>query len=75
MALAQTVRAPTGRPDLSIALGWHVRRVSGNSIVWHNGGTGGYRTWMGFDKSRKIAAVVLTNSTHGADDLGYELLK
>lgn len=75
MALAQAVRAPTGRPDLSIALGWHVRSVSGNSIVWHNGGTGGYRTWMGFDTSRKIAAVVLTNSTHGADDLGYELLK
>jgi hypothetical protein len=22
-----------------------------------------------------MAAVVLTNSTHGADDLGYELLK
>ena len=30
---------------------------------------------MGFDKNRKIAAVVLANSTHGADDLGYELLK
>jgi CubicO group peptidase (beta-lactamase class C family) len=75
MTLAQTVRAPTGRPDLSIALGWHVRTVGGNAIVWHNGGTGGYRTWMGFDKRRRIAAVVLTNSTHGADDLGYELLK
>ena len=75
MAAAQVVRAPTGRPDLSIALGWHVRNVTGHSIVWHNGGTGGYRTWMGFDKNRKIAAVVLTNSTHGADDLGYELLK
>jgi serine-type D-Ala-D-Ala carboxypeptidase/endopeptidase len=75
MAFAQTVRAPTGRPDLSIALAWHVRDVDGHSIVWHNGGTGGYRTWIGFDKVRKMAAVVLTNSTNGADDLGYELLK
>jgi CubicO group peptidase (beta-lactamase class C family) len=75
IARAREVRAPTGRPDLSIALGWHIRQVNGHSIVWHNGGTGGYRTWLGFDASRRIAAVVLTNSTHGADDLGYELLK
>jgi hypothetical protein len=34
-----------------------------------------YRTWLGFDASRRIAAVLLINSTHGADDLGYELLK
>jgi CubicO group peptidase (beta-lactamase class C family) len=43
-------------------------------IVWHNGGTGGYRTWLGFDKSRKVAAIVLTNSTMSNDDLGFELV-
>jgi hypothetical protein len=30
---------------------------------------------MGFDKQKGLAAVVLTNSAHGADDLGFELLK
>lgn len=40
-------RRPTGRPDLSVGLAWHVRRLNGHDIVWHNGRTGGYRSWIG----------------------------
>jgi CubicO group peptidase (beta-lactamase class C family) len=68
-------RAPAGNPAMFIGMNWIIRRVDGRDITWHNGGTAGYRTWMGFDAKRKIAAVVLTNSAHGADDLGFELLK
>jgi CubicO group peptidase (beta-lactamase class C family) len=68
------IRQPTGRPDLSIALGWHVRHTEGSEVHWHNGGTGGYRTWMGFDLKRKVGAVVLTNSAQGADDFGLALV-
>jgi CubicO group peptidase (beta-lactamase class C family) len=32
-----------------------------NGIVWHNGGTGHYSCYLGFDPQRKIAVVVLTN--------------
>ena len=67
-------RLPAGRADLSIGMGWHIRHANGRDVVWHNGGTGGYRTWMGFDKSRKVGAVVLTNSTPSNDDLGFELI-
>jgi hypothetical protein len=56
-------------------MNWIIRRQNGQEIPWHNGGTGGYRTWLGFDKHKGRAAVVLTNSTQGADDLGLELLK
>jgi CubicO group peptidase (beta-lactamase class C family) len=59
----------------AIGMNWIIRRLDGQEIHWHNGGTGGYRTWIGFDKKKGLAAVVLTNSTHGADDLGFELLK
>ena len=75
MPQAHAAQRPTGTPGLSVGLGWHIRRAGEHDIVWHNGGTGGYRTWMGFDAQRKIAAVVLTNSSQGADDLGYALLK
>lgn len=76
-AMQQThgARITAGRPDMSIGLNWHIRHFNDHDIVWHNGGTGGYHTWMGFDKKRGIAAVVLTNGRQGADDLGYELLK
>jgi CubicO group peptidase (beta-lactamase class C family) len=66
-------RAPAGNGF--IGMNWIIRRLDGREIVWHNGGTGGYRTWLGFDKQKGLAAVVLTNSTHGADDLGFELLQ
>ena len=76
MQRTHAVRAPAGRDDMSIGMNWLLRRVSPQQeVVWHNGGTGGYRTWLGFDKQKGHAAVVLTNSAHGADDLGFELLK
>jgi len=67
-------RASAG-PTGFIGMNWIIRRSNGQEVVWHNGGTGGYRTWLGFDQRKALAAVVLTNSTHGADDLGFELLK
>ena len=69
-------RKPAGRADMSIGMGWHILRLNGHDVVWHNGGTGGYRTWMGFDKARKVAAIVLTNAGGaGNDDLGFELAR
>jgi D-alanyl-D-alanine-carboxypeptidase/D-alanyl-D-alanine-endopeptidase len=32
--------------------------------VWHNGGTGGFGSFLGFDPERERGVVVLTNSTH-----------
>ncbi len=75
MQTTHRVLRGTDRPDMSIGLNWHVRHADGHDIVWHNGGTGGYRTLLGFDEARKIAAIVLTNSQQGADDLGYALLQ
>jgi CubicO group peptidase (beta-lactamase class C family) len=60
--------------DMSIGMNWLIRRLNGRDVIWHNGGTGGYRTWIGFDKAHKIAAIVLTNSAIGNDDLGFELV-
>ena len=60
---------PTGTPDLTIGLGWRVWRRYGTEIVWHNGGTGGYRSFAGFDP-RKRGVVVLCNTSFSVDDLG-----
>ncbi len=68
------VRRPTGVPNLEIALAWHILEHNGNEIVWHNGGTGGYRSWMGFDLKKRIGVVVLSNSANGVDDIGQHLV-
>jgi CubicO group peptidase (beta-lactamase class C family) len=64
-------KAPGGP---AIGYAW-LTRVQGNDrIIWHNGGTGGYRTFIGFDPDRKVGAVVLANSNQGVDDIGNHLI-
>lgn len=76
-ALRQThvSRRGAGSATMTIGLGWHIlARPEGPSIVWHNGGTGGYRSFAGFDEVRRVGVVVLTNANIGADDIGFHLL-
>jgi CubicO group peptidase (beta-lactamase class C family) len=68
-------RRPTGTPDLDIAMGWHIWTKYGTEIVWHNGGTGGYRSYAGFDPKTKKGVVVLCNTSFGVDDLGLHALE
>jgi CubicO group peptidase (beta-lactamase class C family) len=76
MADEVSVRKPAGSPDMQIAYAWHIQSKGGNSIIWHNGGTGGYRTYMGYDPKAGTGVVVLSNiSTNaGTDDIGRHLL-
>ena len=47
MARMLSVRRPTGTPGLDVALAWHIFTRNGNDLIWHNGGTGGYRSFIG----------------------------
>jgi CubicO group peptidase (beta-lactamase class C family) len=58
-----------------VGLGWHTLEQDGEEIIWHNGGTGGYRTFTGFIKGGDKGVVVLTNSNAGVDDIGIHLLQ
>ena len=53
-----------------VGLGWHFTFIGGDTIVWHSGGTGGYRTFAGFNKKAGKAIVILNNSTYSPDELG-----
>ncbi len=68
------VRKPTGAPNLEIAMAWHILTKEGEQIIWHNGGTGGYHTFMGFDPKTRTGVVVLSNATNDIDDIGLHLL-
>ena len=68
-------RRAAGSTTMGIGLAWHLRSLpSGNTLVWHNGGTAGYRTFSGYDPARRIGIVVLTNAGIPADDIGFHLL-
>lgn len=76
MANMLKVRRPTGAQGLEIALGWHVLTAHGKEIVWHNGGTAGSRTFIGYDQKARVGVVVLSNAgtPAGPDDIGRHLL-
>ena len=45
---------------LGIGLGWH---LAGDGVTrWHDGGTGGYRSWLAVIPGRDLAVVVLANT-------------
>ncbi|MEE8572659.1 MAG: serine hydrolase [Gemmatimonadota bacterium] len=67
-------RHSAGSPNMQIGLGWHVRTGGSREIVWHNGGTGGYRSFAGFVNETQTGVVVLTNTSQRADDIGFRLL-
>ena len=70
----RSVHRDTGTPDLEIMMAWHVLHKAGNDVVWHNGGTGGYRSFLGFNVSSKSGVVVLCNSVNSCDDIGLHVL-
>lgn len=65
------VRRPAG--EIEIGLGWLLLSADGNEIAWHNGGTGGFRSFIGYDPAVRTGVVVLSNAS-GVDDIGFHLL-
>jgi CubicO group peptidase (beta-lactamase class C family) len=73
MEMAHEARVDAGN-NMKVGFGWHIRDNQKTQIIWHNGGTGGYRSFCGFIKDKKIGVVVLSNMNVGADDIGFHLL-
>ena len=65
---------PTGSPDLEITMGWHILKKFDKQLLWHNGGTGGFRTFAGFDLAQKKGVVVLCNTSFDIDEIGRHLI-
>jgi CubicO group peptidase (beta-lactamase class C family) len=76
MAVQLSVRRPTGAPSLATALAWLVLTAPGGTVIWHDGETGGYRSFIAFDPATRTGVVVLANAatTAGPDDIGLHLL-
>lgn len=76
MAAEIAIRHPVAPPEIEIAYNWFIQTKNGNSSIWHNGGTGGYRTYIAFDPKNRTGVVVLSNlsSEAGPDDIGRHLL-
>jgi CubicO group peptidase (beta-lactamase class C family) len=57
-----------------IGFGWMHDEVAGHRLVWHNGGTGGFRSFVGFLPEEDRGFVVLANGQGDVDALARRLL-
>jgi serine-type D-Ala-D-Ala carboxypeptidase/endopeptidase len=65
--LALEPRAEMGASKVGLA--WIMTVPPGGvPFTWHNGGTGGYRSFIGFTQDRKAGLVVLTNGADQSPD-------
>ena len=61
---------------MEVGLAWMITTRKDAQIVWHNGGTGGYRSIIAFGSRRRVGVVVLSNAgtPAGVDDIAMHLL-
>jgi serine-type D-Ala-D-Ala carboxypeptidase/endopeptidase len=66
---------------LSMGLAWHISTLpNGQVLYWHNGGTGGYTSFIGFDKTKQTGVVILSNygdaanNDYSVDEMGIVIL-
>ena len=71
---AHRSQRPAMSPNMTIGLNWHVLHIGNSEIVWHNGETAGYHSFIGFDPARRVGVVILSNSATSVDDLGFHLV-
>jgi D-alanyl-D-alanine-carboxypeptidase/D-alanyl-D-alanine-endopeptidase len=74
LAMTHIARRNVDGNQMKIGLNWHVLSALGRPFVWHNGGTGGYHTFIGFDPANNRGAIVLSNQVTSIDDIGFHLL-
>jgi len=61
--------------EMSVGLGWHKVKTDNMDCYWHNGGTGGSSSYIGFVPDKKIAVIVLSNAVESVDVLAGNILK
>jgi serine-type D-Ala-D-Ala carboxypeptidase/endopeptidase len=73
MVLTHAPRRDIGEGD-RIGLAWMIHHTPQGDVVWHNGETGGYSSFIGFTSDGRRGAVILTNATGAPQDLGFAAL-
>jgi hypothetical protein len=61
---------------MRVGLGWMLLPIGREKLdmAWHNGGTGGYRSFVGWTPATHAAAVVVSSNVRGVDRLRSRVL-
>ncbi|MGP3683502.1 serine hydrolase domain-containing protein [Streptomyces sp. IBSNAI002] len=66
-------------PFAWVHLGWMAHRLhprqGAHLQIWHNGGTGGFSSFVGFDPEKRLAVIALGNAQRPVDRPAFDLLR
>lgn len=73
MKTAQTPRLQAGQLG-RIGLAWMTTPTPAGDVIWHNGETGGYASFIGFTADGRHGVAILTNAAVDPQALGFAAL-
>jgi len=72
---ALTPTAPLAGPAVRIGAGWLTTRVEDRPLTWHNGATGGWRSFLGIDVERGRGCALVLGTARSVDATAVALLR
>lgn len=64
----------TVNPSTQLGLNWLIMNFRGDTLVFHNGGTAGFRTIIAWNRRTRAGAVLLGNSSQDNEDIVRHVL-
>jgi CubicO group peptidase (beta-lactamase class C family) len=58
-----------------IGAGWMILTTPYGEVTWHNGGTGGFRSWLGIHRDRAVGVAIVSATAIGVDRPASEQLR
>jgi CubicO group peptidase (beta-lactamase class C family) len=62
-------------PSQVMGLGWRMGKINQQGYYHHSGGTGGFRSYVGFEKTRQFGVVILSNAADDVTEIGESLMR
>lgn len=75
LRLARQPVRPGPVEQVRMGLGWHVLNLGEKELVFHDGGTGGHRAFLGFSPSDRTGVALLSDTSTDISDLGLHALE
>jgi serine-type D-Ala-D-Ala carboxypeptidase/endopeptidase len=60
--------------QMDVAFGWSVAAPHDDTLVWKDGETGGYSSFIGYSTKSRVASIVLSNASILNGDIGFHLI-
>jgi len=61
--------------NTQVGMGWFITTDGNSKFIWQDGKTGGFSSFIGFEKTLQTGVVILSNSKNSVTELGMNILK